>query len=149
MDIYQSNFKKIKTIFDLELLKEIESELRYEAPGSSDLFINFLRGPNGFVYKIKLSNCYVLNNALVYDPVLKIEIDDLFEAAEVLTYQDLGVYIRVHNIMSTEKTPRINPWERTLNSFLESWLDEIIRAGYKLAVGEYCSEEEYIKSKTE
>lgn len=114
-----------------------ESCLKYISPGSIDLYVEFFRGTSGFNYKVKLSHFYLLNGELVADPSFEIDIDDHFETAEALTYQDLCVSIKIHNIMSAMTTHDISAWKETLNSFLESWLDKIIESGYKLDLEEW------------
>jgi hypothetical protein len=131
MHIYQRIYKKIIIIFDLEKVKESEY-LKYTSQGYKDLYIEFSKGSSSSNYGVLLSHYSVVNNDIVSDPGFEIEIDEELETAEAFTYEDLCAHIRIFNFMRAMDNHEIREWRSSLNSFLESWLDELLKGDYKL-----------------
>jgi len=136
MNIYQRNYKKLCTIFDIEKNRCTESYFKYKSPGNKNLYIEYFGSSFSSHYHIEVSHFYLVNGDLVADPTYEIEIDEDLETAEVVAYQSLSSYLSVYNIMRTNENGEDTEIKEYLNQCLEAWLDEIIERGYKLAPGD-------------
>lgn len=133
MHVYQRNYKKLTTIFDLEKVKESEY-LKYTSQNYKDLYIEISKCCSSSDYVVLLAHYYVLNSDLIPDPAFEIEINEDLETAEALTYQYLCAHIRVYNFMYDMDNFLIMKYRSTLNSMFETWLDELIKGDFKLAL---------------
>lgn len=140
-----SKMKKLG-ILDLEdeeyvkVLKEPYMPLSIERHTEQDLDGHL----NDVIY---LSHTYVQNGDLMSDPFIKIMVNDTFQAASAIYYQNdgIGKYQTIRGIFQREDGTEFmginQAAEKDCNQFLILWLDNIKHQGFPI--------KESIKTKTE
>lgn len=131
--IYERNFKKlIKIIPDL-LQKEPGWACRMKAEGFMDLHVDFLKvEPQGDGKKIviSLAHRYLQNGDSMADPDMEIAVYPNAGMAEALTYQQDG--LGIYQVVYPEPGKFYPKRKKELNSFLETWLRNIVSQGHKI-----------------
>lgn len=127
-DTYQMIYERLTKLYkDLEKL-EPGDYVKFKSEGYMDLSLDVL-SKDSKQMEIALAHNYVVNGDLVPDPDMTIRIYFDLKSAEALTYQDT---IGFQQVYPTPKTfyPKL---KTSLNKFLNQWLINIHRQGFKVA----------------
>ncbi len=128
--IYQTIFKELSKIINIETLKQLE-HLKFKSSGFMDLNFDFLRVDNQNRYVIAISHYYKQNGDMIPDPDMEIRIDYSWSppTCEALTFQDTNLYQEIYPIV--DNVEMVNPiWKKSLNNFLLYWIKKIQRQNY-------------------
>lgn len=97
-----------------------------------DLYASLIRKENQR-YIITLYHKFNQNDDLLYDPLMKIKVDNKNKIIEALTYQDIFINQSVY-FMRNGKEFQDYELKISLNQFLATWLRALIREEYKTIV---------------
>ena len=129
--IYQTIFKELNKIVDLNKLQELE-HLKFTSKGFMDLNFDFLRIDEQDRHIIAISHYYKQNGDMISDPDMEIRIDHSRNppTCEALTYQDSNLYQEIYPIV--DNVEMVNPiFKQSLNNFLLYWIKKIQRQDFK------------------
>lgn len=114
-------------------LLTIEEHVRSEAPGLMNLNLDVLNHtPSKIV--IALSHYWRHPSGdMIADPDMEIAVYPDRQQAEALTYQDFYGYRQVYNSSKAQVDVRA---KRDLNSFLNTWLGNLITQGHRIRLRE-------------
>lgn len=126
-DLHNRIYKKLLDVMPDVLT--IEEHGKSRVPGLMDLNLDVLhRTPSKIV--IALSHYWKHPSGdMIADPDMEIAVYPDREAAEALTYQDIHGYQRVYSPCGTKVDVRA---KRDLNSFLNTWLGNLIVQGHRI-----------------
>ena len=135
MNIYETMYNKLDKILPGGIEKfcsDPEGYAKLKAEGFMDLNIDVINwkedGQKG-TFRIALAHNFVQNGDVMADPDMEIRIHRENKMVEALTYQldSLGIY----NVVYPEPGIEYRKLKRELNSFLNTWLRNIIQQGHK------------------
>ena len=133
--IYETMYNKLDKILPGGIEKfcsDPEGYAKLKAEGFMDLNIDVINwkedGQKG-TFRIALAHNFVQNGDVMADPDMEIRIHRENKMVEALTYQldSLGIY----NVVYPEPGIEYRKLKRELNSFLNTWLRNIIHQGHK------------------
>ncbi|MBW7996800.1 MAG: hypothetical protein FVQ81_09600 [Candidatus Glassbacteria bacterium] len=126
MTIPERNFKMLAKLIDVEFIRDNRFDAaRSKVPGYMDLHIDYLHG-NELAALIALSHYYKVNGDMVSDPDMEVHVNFVDKTVVALTYQDTFGYRAV----ALADPPRRARVQRELNSFLATWLRNLVSQGH-------------------
>ncbi|RYZ90728.1 MAG: hypothetical protein EOP04_02960 [Proteobacteria bacterium] len=127
MNIYERNYKRIRTLIGEEL-ESFPEYLRFEAKGMMPLTFDRLKGGNGSA-QYAMTHWYKQNGDLIADPEMIIEIKG--QCVEALSIQHAPPFDRIMSVYNEERTQYRPTQKREQNDFLGMWLRNIAAQGYE------------------
>jgi len=132
LTVYDSNYKRLKRVLgkDFESLKSCKA-YRYKAEGFMDLVVEKL-SDNEF----SLAHYYTQNGDLMRDPEMVVKIYPEYGFCEAMTFQmdNPSIYQQVYK--SVEGQVYVHQRIKIeLNSFLRTWLRNLLEQGHTLVEG--------------
>lgn len=130
MDVYRRNFNRLVKIgiIDEKGVIQFTEALKLKRSGFMDLNFDYLEKDNqGQI--IAMAHNYIQNGDVMADPDMQIRIIPEMQSIEALTFQtdNPPIYQEVYPEKNTVNT-RL---KKELNTFLETWLKNIIDQGFK------------------
>ena len=126
--IYHRNFRKLVQLIPKFAELQAGHYLRFEAGAAfMPLSVDVL-DRDGTSLRIALAHNFEMNGDLVPDPDMELRVDLKNETVEALTFQDQLVYHEVYPAPG-----KVYPdLEKSLNSFLSTWLTNLRHQGFQL-----------------
>jgi|ERR1035437_2258216 uncharacterized protein YqiB (DUF1249 family) len=132
-DVFHRNYARLERIFGC-VLEEIKKKqyLKLTKEPYMALSVDIIRREEtGFV--ISMAHNFVMNGDIVPDPDMELAIDLENKTVEALTFQNSMVFNVVYDYDIKGDKIRVRPQlKKSLNSFLEGWLKNIIEQGHKI-----------------
>ena len=122
--IYERIYDKLEKLGILYIIKNGNEHIKFKSEGFMDLNIDKLSND-----KIAIAHNYIQNGDVMADPDMEIRIFPNSRIAEALTYQQdsLGIFTVVY-----PEPDKVNlKAKKELNDFLNIWLGNIIKQGFK------------------
>lgn len=124
--VYEKIYEKLEKLE----ITNLEEYQKRKSEGFMDLNIDILEDNEDYK-RIALAHNYTQNGDVMADPDMEIKIHKKMKMAEALTFQqDPGLYQEVY-IYKNGKTFVKPKLKKQLNKFLNQWLSNIIKQGYK------------------
>ncbi len=132
MNIYERNFNRLVklNIINQEGTLQFKEAFKIQKKGFMDLNLDLLECDNKGSYVIAIAHNYEQHGDIMCDPDMQIKIFPKEHMIEALTYQQdaLSIYQEVY-----PEPGKVYPTvKKELNSFLETWLKNLIDQGFKL-----------------
>lgn len=131
--IYETNYKKLAKLFDIEEFCKSEpgTALTLESQGFMDLKVDHLgTDDENLGVRISLAHNFIQNGDVMADPDMEIRVIPEVKMAEALTFQMSNPPI--YQMVYPEPGKVDLRAKKELNSFLHTWLNNLLRQGHAI-----------------
>lgn len=132
MTVYERNFSRLVRLGIISPEGELrfKEAIKLKSRGFMDLNIDLIgHTDDKGSYKIAMAHNYEQNGDIMADPDMEINIIPLMHSIEALTYQQDS--LRIYQKVYPEPGKIDLQAKKELNSFLETWLKNLIAQGFK------------------